>query len=100
MRKLEYSDIVAWVEQQMFNKESDDVEFKSAAGGFPGSFWETYSSFANTNGGTIVLGIKEKNNVFSIDNLTSEQVENYKKIFGVMLIIQRKLAEIFLPVMM
>ena len=52
MRKLEYSDIVAWVEQQMLNKESDDVEFKSAAGGFPGSFWETYSSFANTNGGT------------------------------------------------
>ena len=81
MRKLEYSDIVAWVEQQMLNKESDDVEFKSAAGGFPGSFWETYSSFANTNGGTIVLGVKEKNNVFSIDNLTSEQVEKYKKEF-------------------
>jgi len=25
--------------------ESDDLEFKSAAGGFPGSFWDTYSAF-------------------------------------------------------
>lgn len=24
--------------------ESDDLEFKSAAGGFPGSFWDTYSA--------------------------------------------------------
>jgi len=47
MAKYEYTEIIAWVEEQMQNKESDDVEFKSAAGGFPGSFWETYSSFAN-----------------------------------------------------
>lgn len=25
--------------------ESDDLEFKCAAGGFPGSFWDTYSAF-------------------------------------------------------
>lgn len=31
--------------------ESAEVEFKSARGGFPGSFWESYSAFANTNGG-------------------------------------------------
>lgn len=40
--------------------ESDNLEFKSAAGGFPGSFWDTYSAFANSEGGTIILGIAEK----------------------------------------
>lgn len=49
-----------YIDSLLTDRESSEIEFKSAAGGFPGSFWETYSSFANTEGGTIVLGIKEK----------------------------------------
>ncbi len=62
-------------------KEGTEVEFKSALGGFPRSFWETYSAFANTKGGVIVLGVKEKNHRFAPDGFTDEQVDKYKKTF-------------------
>ena len=81
MKKYDYLDISSFVEELMEKKESVEIEFKSAAGGFPRSFWETYSSFANTDGGTIVLGVKEKKGEFYIDSLTDELIEKYKKEF-------------------
>lgn len=39
--------------------ERVNIEAKLAAGGVPNSVWDTYSSFANTFGGTILLGVDE-----------------------------------------
>ena len=39
--------------------ESDTLELKESKNSLPKEFWPTYSSFSNTNGGRIILGIKE-----------------------------------------
>ena len=75
------ADIKSRIKALVGQGENSEVEFKSARGGFPGSFWESYSAFANTNGGTIVLGVVEKNNRFFFDGLTEDTIIRYKKIF-------------------
>ena len=43
-------------------REDNCLEVKKATKGLPNSIWETYSSFANSEGGLIVLGVEEDKN--------------------------------------
>lgn len=51
--------------------EKDNIEYKEAKNKLPKSIYKTVSSFANTKGGIIVLGIKQQN-----DKLIRQGVEN------------------------
>ncbi|MDO4720994.1 MAG: ATP-binding protein [Peptostreptococcaceae bacterium] len=87
--------------------EGRNVELKKAKNAVPDSFWETYSAFANTDGGSVIFGVDEKAkmvtgvekpyklrddllntannpqkvsvNLLSMDDLNSEDLEIYKK---------------------
>lgn len=61
--------------------EDHERECKLAEGGLPESIWETYSSFANTDGGTILLGVREHRDSFTVNGLTNRQIAKYQKNF-------------------
>jgi len=57
--------------------EGTDVEYKGAKGGLPGDLWSTYSAFANTEGGTIYLGITQRGQELDVHG-----VDNPEKLIG------------------
>ena len=63
------------------SNEFSELEYKSAKNGFPDSFWSTYSAFANTNGGFIVLGINEKKGYANIEGLEERSIHTHQKTF-------------------
>jgi ATP-dependent DNA helicase RecG len=55
-------------------RESHDLECKLALGrdgqgAVPEDFWPTYSAFANTNGGVVVLGVRDRSGSFQVEGI-------------------------------
>ena len=67
--------------QEFLPNEYFEIEYKSGKEGFPVDLWKTYSAFANTNSGIIVMGVSEKRNTLTVEGLSGEQIEKYKKHF-------------------
>ncbi len=74
-------DIYEILDRHQLLSESYELEYKSAKGGLPGSLWETYSAFANSDGGTIVLGIAERDDDLQVDGLSQAQVSKFQQDF-------------------
>ena len=73
--------IYALLNEEFLPREYFEIEYKSGKDGFPKEMWKTYSAYANTNTGVIVVGVKEKRGILSIEGLSDEQIEKYKKQF-------------------
>lgn len=63
-----------------YNTETNRIEAKTAANGFPKKCYDTFSSFSNKYGGIIIFGVNEKNNfkaegVYDVNDL-QKQITN------------------------
>ncbi len=63
-----YADKEAW-------QEGVHLEFKKSQSKLSDDLWETYSAFANTEGGIIILGVKDNGTVQGVENVP-QQMKN------------------------
>ena len=59
-----------WVVSLLGEGATSRVECKLAVKAIPDSFWESYSAFANTDGGIVLLGIREEKREFTIEGVS------------------------------
>lgn len=76
----EYS-LYSLIQNDFLPDEYNEIEYKSGKDGFPKELWKTYSAFANTNTGIIVIGVNDRRGVYTVEGLTEEQLVKYKKQF-------------------
>lgn len=71
MTEAEIPPLLATLFERLEGPEAFDLEFKSARGGLPKAAWETVSSFANMQGGWIVLGVTDGPDGYSIQGVSN-----------------------------
>lgn len=61
MRRIEVNYKLVNFEDFDLVHENENIEYKESFDKLPGDIWPTYSAFANTKGGLIILGVSEDN---------------------------------------
>lgn len=68
------------LEHLIYQGEKVDIECKKAENSIPKSTYESYSAFANTKGGYIILGVKEDKTKLSLsERFIIQGIENAAK---------------------
>jgi ATP-dependent DNA helicase RecG len=57
--------------RETFQLECKLAQGKDGSGALPEDFWRTYSAFANTAGGIVLLGVSEKKGEFSVAGISN-----------------------------
>lgn len=76
---LTWKEIKEMIANQQFIREKSEIEYKEAKNSVPKDLWHTYSAFANSNGGFILLGVKENEQGYTPELLISG-VNNPEKV--------------------
>lgn len=61
--------LLAQLLDRLRGPESLEVEYKRGRGGLPTDLWPTVSAFANTNGGWVLVGVREEDGRAVLDDL-------------------------------
>lgn len=61
---------------QSLPQEDEHLEYKASSKSFPKEAWKTISAFENTDGGTLILGIEEYDEIghkFKVSGIANAQ---------------------------
>ena len=74
MQNQDFTALIARLRRQ--GSDDASVEAKAAQDGLPKSIWETVSAFANTSGGTIILGLDESAGFAPVEGFDLDRVRD------------------------